>query len=129
MTRHFSGVCLMLAVFGAARAPAQGTIPTMGFPAVDTRLIIAPESAKYVRKTAPTNPVIRRIWEEETQRSQLPALGQYLADVIGPRLTGSPAQERPATGSWACIGRGDSTFVVRITAPGRAGHAASHIST
>ena len=40
----------------------------------------------------PTNdPVIRRLWEEGmTDRSQVAALAQVLADSIGPRLSGSP---------------------------------------
>ncbi len=35
--------------------------------------------------------VIRQIREEGLQRSQIEELGGYLTDVIGPRLTGSPA--------------------------------------
>ena len=96
----FAGALLLRCVFaGVPAAAAQGSIQTMGFPQVNARLIIAPESAHYVRNSPPSDPVIRRIWEEETQHSQIPALGQYLADVIGPRLTGSPAQEKAS--DWA----------------------------
>ena len=37
------------------------------------------------------DPLIRAIWEEGTQRSQVYELGQVMMDSIGPRLTGSPA--------------------------------------
>ncbi|MBW3630574.1 MAG: M20/M25/M40 family metallo-hydrolase [Gemmatimonadetes bacterium] len=36
------------------------------------------------------DPVLRRIWSEGMERSQLRALAQPLLDSIGPRLTGSP---------------------------------------
>jgi len=38
--------------------------------------------------------VVRRIRDEGLQRSQIPALAGHLTDVIGPRLTGSPAMKR-----------------------------------
>ena len=37
------------------------------------------------------DPVIRAIWEEGVERSQVYELGQTMMDSIGPRLTGSPA--------------------------------------
>ena len=37
------------------------------------------------------DPVIRAIWEEGVERSQVRELGQVMMDSIGPRLTGSPA--------------------------------------
>ena len=37
------------------------------------------------------DPVIRAIWEEGVERSQVYQLGQVMMDSIGPRLTGSPA--------------------------------------
>ncbi|SVC84392.1 uncharacterized protein METZ01_LOCUS337246, partial [marine metagenome] len=37
------------------------------------------------------DPVIREIWEEGVERSQIYQLGQVMMDSIGPRLTGSPA--------------------------------------
>ncbi|HET6762488.1 MAG TPA: M28 family peptidase, partial [Longimicrobiaceae bacterium] len=46
-----------------------------------------------------TNPVLRRIWDEETRNSQVERLSQVLADSIGPRLTASPAIE--AASRWA----------------------------
>ena len=62
--------------------PVQTIIP-QGTP-------IAPAPA-YVRTTPPTDPVIQRMWEEGMQRSQAMALAQELTDVVGPRLTASPA--------------------------------------
>ena len=54
-----------------------------------------PESLPpYVRKDAPTDPVIQKLWEEGMQRSQAAALAQVLTDSIGPRLTGSPNMNR-----------------------------------
>jgi hypothetical protein len=38
--------------------------------------------------------VVRRIREEGLQRSQIPELAGHLTEVIGPRLTGSPAMKR-----------------------------------
>src|SRR5690606_30991759 len=40
------------------------------------------------------DPVLRAIWEEATERSQLEPLAQALLDSLGPRLTGSPGMER-----------------------------------
>ncbi len=39
-----------------------------------------------------SDPVLRTIWQEGTQRSQLERLAQTLTDSLGPRLTGSPGQ-------------------------------------
>ena len=40
------------------------------------------------------DPVIRAIWEEGVERSQVYELGQVMMDLIGPRLTGSPGMAR-----------------------------------
>lgn len=48
----------------------------------------------YVRRDAPTDAVIRAIWEEGMQRSQVASIGQVLLDSIGPRLTGSHNMNR-----------------------------------
>ena len=45
------------------------------------------------------DPVIRAIWEEGVERSQVLDLAQVMMDVIGPRLTGSPAMA--AANDWA----------------------------
>ena len=39
------------------------------------------------------DPIVRAIWTEGTDRSQVERLAQTLADSIGPRLTGSPGME------------------------------------
>lgn len=52
-----------------------------GPPAVDT--------SRYVRTTAPTDPIVGRIWDEGMKRSQAMALAQVLMDSIGPRLVNS----------------------------------------
>jgi len=57
------------------------------------------------------DPVIRRIWEEGMERSQVYPLSQVLADSIGPRLVGSPGYDAAADwlirtyGSWGIPAR------------------------
>ncbi|HEX2077313.1 MAG TPA: M20/M25/M40 family metallo-hydrolase [Longimicrobium sp.] len=46
-----------------------------------------------------SDPVLRAIWSEGMERSQLEPLAQALIDSIGPRLTGSPGQQ--AAHEWA----------------------------
>jgi hypothetical protein len=54
---------------------------------------IAPRAA--AAQTYPSaDPVIRRIWDEGMNNSQVARLGQVLSDSIGPRLTGSPGIKR-----------------------------------
>jgi len=51
--------------------------------------LLAPAAA--VAQNFPTdNPVLRAIWQEGMDRSQVYPLGQTLSDSLGPRLTGSP---------------------------------------
>ena len=45
------------------------------------------------------DPVIRAIWEEGIERSQVHELGRVMMDEIGPRLTGSPGMAR--ANDWA----------------------------
>jgi carboxypeptidase Q len=53
-----------------------------------------------VAQSFPTDdPVIKAIWEEGMEHSQLPMLGQVLLDSIGPRLSGSPAHK--SANDWA----------------------------
>lgn len=59
-----------LAILAAAVGPATGHAAAQSFPTDD--------------------PVIRAIWEEGVERSQVYELGQVMMDSIGPRLTGSP---------------------------------------
>ncbi len=48
----------------------------------------------YVRRNAPTDAGILRIWNEGMQRSQVATTAQVLLDSIGPRLTASPNMTR-----------------------------------
>jgi len=50
-------------------------------------------------QTFPTDdPVIKKIWTEAMDSTQLPVLAHQLLDVIGPRLTGTP--QLPKANSW-----------------------------
>ncbi len=57
-------------------------------------LSFAATGAAQVAQEAVDIDVVNRIREEGLERSQIEALGGYLTDVIGPRLTGSPAMQR-----------------------------------
>jgi len=46
-----------------------------------------------------TDPVLKAIWEEGMENSQIYDLSQYLSDVIGPRLTGAPGHKEAV--DWA----------------------------
>jgi hypothetical protein len=74
-------------------------------------------------------PVLRRIWEEGTQHSQLVPLAQALLDSIGPRLTGTPEQDAAHAGRWRASGSGESPPATSSTARGWAGAAAIPTST
>ena len=50
-----------------------------------------PTEAAAAQSFPSDDPVIRAIWEEGVERSQVYELGQVMMDSIGPRLTGSPA--------------------------------------
>ncbi len=54
-------------------------------------LLAATTQAGAAQSFPSDNPVIRAIWEEGVERSQVYELGQVMMDSIGPRLTGSPA--------------------------------------
>lgn len=45
------------------------------------------------------DPVLKAIWEEGMEQSRVYELSQYMADVLGPRLTGSPGYD--ASAEWA----------------------------
>ncbi len=48
------------------------------------------------QELATEDPTIQQIWDEGMHDSEIRGLAQTLMDSIGPRLTGSPAQERAA---------------------------------
>ncbi|MCY3611882.1 MAG: peptidase M28, partial [Gemmatimonadetes bacterium] len=53
---------------------------------------LMPGTGRAAAQSYPSDdPVIRAIWEEGVERSQVHELGQVMMDSIGPRLTGSPA--------------------------------------
>jgi len=54
---------------------------------------VAAARSANAQTLATDDPVLRRIWDEETTRSRLEPLAQALTDSIGPRLTGSPGIE------------------------------------
>jgi carboxypeptidase Q len=68
--RRFGYVAVIGMVVGGAMAPPAGA-----------------------QTLAVEDPVLRRIWEEGMNRSQLERLSQVLMDSLGPRLTGSPETE------------------------------------
>ena len=76
---------------GRPGAGPSGSTPTMTVPPTP--------AAPFVRTSAPTDATIQKIWEEGTTRSQAMAIAQELTDVVGPRLTGSPAAT--AASEWA----------------------------
>ena len=62
-------------------------------------LLLLAVTAPAVPQTFPTDdPVVRRIWTETMDSSQLPVLAHQLLDVIGPRLTGTPGLLK--AGAW-----------------------------
>ena len=78
---------------GVAALPAQP--PSTPTPKAPLATPIPAESLPaYVRQSAPTDTVIRKIWDEGMLRSQAAALSQVLLDSVGPRLTASPNMTR-----------------------------------
>lgn len=47
------------------------------------------DSTRYVRTTAPTDPIIKAMWTEGMEHGQVMTLAQVLLDSIGPRLNNS----------------------------------------
>ncbi len=64
-----------------------------------TVLVTAAAQEPAAQSFPSDDPVIRAIWEEGVERSQVMELGRVMMDVIGPRLTGSPAMAR--ANDWA----------------------------
>lgn len=61
--------------------------------------MLLPYSPAEAQSFPTDDPVIKAIWEEGMEHSQLPMLAQVLLDSIGPRLSGSPAHK--AANDWA----------------------------
>src|SRR5688572_22496044 len=85
MTRRKAAAALLLLALlspHAARLRAQQTTPPQ------------PAQAQAAPQPTPTPDAIARIKDEGLNRSQVMQTLEYLTDVIGPRLTGSPALRR-----------------------------------
>jgi carboxypeptidase Q len=59
----------------------------------------SPTTSTLPQTSASNDPVIRKMWVEGMEKSQLYPLAQELLDSIGPRLTGAPEQKR--ANDWA----------------------------
>ncbi len=93
--RPLALIALLLLLVVESSAVAQSNVRRQ--PGADP---ISPDSLpSYVRSSPPADPVIARIVEEGTQRSQVATLAQTLTDSLGPRLTGSPEIE--SASRWA----------------------------
>src|SRR5918992_3039193 len=86
-------VLLLLVIVSSTASAQPGGQRRQITPAVGA-LPLPPDSIPpYVRQAPPSDSIIRRIWEEGTERSQVAMLAQVLIDSIGARLTGSPEME------------------------------------
>ena len=74
----------------ASAQPGRGPSPV----AKNMQALPVDPAPSYVRKDAPTDPIILKLWEEGMQRSHAGSLAQALLDSVGPRLTGSPNMNR-----------------------------------
>jgi hypothetical protein len=63
--------------------------------------------------------VVQQIREEGLERSQIPDLARYLTEVIGPRLTGSPAMRQ--ANNWTADAGGSSHPTCSRSTPRRWG--------
>ena len=80
--------------------------------AVGLALMAAPALAAQSLPTG--DPILKRIWEEGMDRSQVDVLAQTLTDSIGPRLVGAPGMKAASDwaiamyGSWGIPARAES---------------------
>src|SRR5687767_7161455 len=74
---------------GPAFTPRRHRMKKLAWFAMGAALAAGPAAAQEWQTN---DPVLRAIWEEGTQRSQLEPMAQALMDSLGPRLTGSPGQ-------------------------------------
>lgn len=76
-----------------AQAPAGQARPPVGDRDRMADPIAFETIPAYIRRDAPTDPVILRIWEEGMTRSQAMTLAQQFLDPLGQRMTGSPQSD------------------------------------
>src|SRR5688572_15737574 len=62
--------------------------------AIVALLLVSPAAHAQVAQERVDLEVVQRIRDEGLNRSQLEPMAQHLLDVIGPRLTGSPAMKQ-----------------------------------
>jgi hypothetical protein len=80
--------------------------------AVGLALVAAP--ALSAQSLPTTDPVLKRIWEEGMDRSQVYDLAQTLLDSVGPRLTGAPGMKAASDwvistyGKWGITARAEN---------------------
>jgi carboxypeptidase Q len=86
-------VLLLLLIVSSTASAQPGGQRRQITPAVGALPLPPDSTPPYVRQAPPTDSIIRRIWEEGTERSQVAMLAQVLIDSIGARLTGSPEME------------------------------------
>jgi hypothetical protein len=86
-------ILLLLVIVSSAAAAQPGAQRREITPAAGALPLPADSMPAYVRQAPPADSIIRRIWEEGTERSQVAVLAQVLIDSIGARLTGSPEIE------------------------------------
>lgn len=79
----------------ASGAPSVAPTPSAAQPSAGARggrgfgRGSAVDTTRFVRTTAPVDPIVQAMWDEGMQHSQAMALSQVLFDSIGPRLTNS----------------------------------------
>lgn len=81
MSRSLLGMAARLGFAAAVASPA--VLVAQGGPGGPQNRI---DSTRYVRTTAPTNPIIQQMWTEGMEHGQAMSLAQVLLDSIGPRL-------------------------------------------
>ena len=91
-TQRFSAALLGLALLPAGPAPAQEA--TKAAPATPADPRAAARAAQLRASYGPVDPAIEKIKKEGMERSQVMATLSHLTDVIGPRLTASPALKK-----------------------------------
>lgn len=91
MTRRYvSAALLLLSLLTQSPLPARAQQTT----ATPAQTQATSQTQTTQAQTSPSPDVIERIKDEGLNRSQLMPTLEYLTDVIGPRLTGSPALRR-----------------------------------